>query len=121
MPLAERSALCRTASGRLVEWERMNPEEMAQAQISLHSDDPYWEKLGAIRHGWTIYWGLYGGDPTRPDGGPVGNWMGIRPVHCRESIALFLNFTYMIDTPEHEQICVKMKISFMETEDLQTG
>lgn len=114
LPLAERSALCRTASGRLVEWERINPEEMAQAQISLHSDDPYWEKLGAIRHGWTIYWGLYGGDPTRPDGGPVGNWMGIRPVHCRESIALFLNFTYMIDTPEHEQI-------LRENEDILYG
>ena len=30
--------------------------------------------------------------------------MGIRPVHCREAVALFLNFTYMIDMPEHEQI-----------------
>lgn len=30
--------------------------------------------------------------------------MGIRPVHCRESVAFFLNFTYMIDMPEHEQI-----------------
>lgn len=30
--------------------------------------------------------------------------MGIRPVHCRESVAMFLNFTYMVDMPEHEQI-----------------
>ena len=30
--------------------------------------------------------------------------MGIRPVHCREAVALFLNFTYMIDMPEHEEI-----------------
>lgn len=52
----------------------------------------------------TIGFDLYGGDPERADGGPVGNWMGIRPVHCREVVALFLNFTYMIDMPEHEQI-----------------
>ena len=39
-----------------------------------------------------------------PDGGPKGNWMGIRPVHCREAVAFFLNFTYMIDMPEHERI-----------------
>lgn len=45
-----------------------------------------------------------GGNPELPDGGPVGNWMGIRPVHCREAVALFLNFTYMIDMPEHEEI-----------------
>lgn len=30
--------------------------------------------------------------------------MGIRPVHCREVVAVLLNFTYMIDMPEHEQI-----------------
>ena len=30
--------------------------------------------------------------------------MGIRPVHCREAVAFFLNFTYMIDMPEHEEI-----------------
>lgn len=67
------------------------------------------EKIEKIQHGWTIYWGLYGGDPDKPDGGPVGNWMGIRPVHIRESIALFLNFTYMIDMPEHEQILEENK------------
>lgn len=114
LPLAERTALCRTAEGKLMEWGPVDPSLLAQAKISLHSDDPYWAKLGEIRHGWNIYWGLYGGDPTRPDGGPVGNWMGIRPVHCRESIALFLNFTYMIDTPEHEQI-------LRENEDILYG
>lgn len=30
--------------------------------------------------------------------------MGIRPVHCREVVAFFLNFTYMIDMQEHEDI-----------------
>lgn len=61
-------------------------------------------EVAKIKHGWFIYWGLYGGDPEKENGGPTGNWMGIRPVHCRESVAMFLNFTYMIDMPEHEEI-----------------
>ena len=72
--------------------------------FKAESDDPYWKKLQEIRHGWNIRFDLFGGDPTREDGGPSGNWMGIRPVHCREAVALFLNFTYMIDMPEHERI-----------------
>lgn len=40
--------------------------------------------------------------------------MGIRPVHCREVVALFINFTYMIDMQEHEEI-------LKENEDLLYG
>ena len=78
--------------------------EFAAAEFRMTSDDPFWAKLEAIEHGWKIAFSLYGGDPEAPDGGPVGNWMGIRPVHCREAVALFLNFTYMIDMEEHEEI-----------------
>ncbi len=104
LPLVQRSSMCRTESGRQIEVHQMQASELAGAEFKVESTDPYWEKLTKIEHGWDIYWGLYGGDPEREDGGPVGNWMGIRPVHCRESVALFLNFTYMIDMPEHEQI-----------------
>ena len=79
-------------------------EELAALEFKVESDDPYWEKLQEIEHGWNISFGLYGGDPDLPDGGPAGNWMGIRPVHCREVVALFINFTYMIDMQEHEEI-----------------
>lgn len=104
MPLMERSAVCSTESGRLVEAGPLEPTDLADADFRVETTDPYWARLQGIEHGWTIRWGLYGGDPEREDGGPVGNWMGIRPVHCRESVALFLNFTYMVDMPEHEQI-----------------
>ena len=104
LPLVQRSSMCRTESGRQIEVHQMQASELAGAEFKVESTDPYWETLTKIEHGWDIYWGLYGGDPEREDGGPVGNWMGIRPVHCRESVALFLNFTYMIDMPEHEQI-----------------
>lgn len=104
IPLIQRAAMCRTESGKYIEVQKKTKSELAEATFKIEANDPYWDKLQKIEHGWTIYWGLYGGDPEREDGGPVGNWMGIRPVHCRESVVFFLNFTYMIDMPEHEQI-----------------
>ena len=99
-----RSGLYRTESGRIVRITEPGQDALAGAEFKVISDDPYWGKLQKIIHGWNIRFDLYGGDPTKPDGGPAGNWMGIRPVHCREAVALFLNFTYMIDMPEHERI-----------------
>lgn len=104
LPLVKRPTVCRTESGRQIQVPQLDAFSLTEAEFKVESSDPYWAKLQKIEHGWNIYWGLYGGDPEREDGGPVGNWMGIRPVHCRESVALFLNFTYMIDMPEHEQI-----------------
>lgn len=94
----------RSESGRIVETGPIPLPDLATATFRITSNDPFWSKLEAIEHGWNISFSLYGGNPELPDGGPVGNWMGIRPVHCREAVALFLNFTYMIDMPEHEEI-----------------
>lgn len=104
LPFAERSGVARSESGRWVTVPQLDVAALDGIQFSIESDDPYWEKLCAIQHGWTISFSLYGGNPDKSDGGPVGNWMGIRPVHCREAVAFFLNFTYMIDMPEHEVI-----------------
>ena len=103
-PFIEREVVARSESGRWVRIPRLEPSALDGIEFRIESEDPYWEKLCAIRHGWTIAFSLYSGDPDREDGGPAGNWMGIRPVHCREVVALFLNFTYMIDMPEHEEI-----------------
>lgn len=104
LPAVGKSAFYRTETGRIVEIGKLEPSQFSEAEFMVVSDDPYWTRLQEIRHGWNIRFDLYGGDPTQPDGGPQGNWMGIRPVHCREAVAFFLNFTYMIDMPEHEQI-----------------
>ena len=104
LPAVEGKRVYRTESGSIVELPRLGVEELQQAEFRILSQDPYWAKLQKIQHGWNVRFDLYGGDPTRPDGGPQGNWMGIRPVHCREVVAFFLNFTYMIDMPEHEAI-----------------
>ena len=103
-PLVENGTMCRTESGRIISVPALDAATIAGAELKILSSDPYWAKLQEIKHGWTLFWGLFGGDPSREDGGPVGNWMGIRPVHCRESVAFFLNFTYMIDMDEHEAI-----------------
>lgn len=104
VPFLEKDVVCRTESGRLAAIPQCSAESLSGVSFRLESDDPYWSKLKNIIHGWNIRFDLYGGDPTKEDGGPKGNWMGIRPVHCREAVALFLNFTYMIDMPEHERI-----------------
>ena len=103
-PAALKKTFCRTESGRILEIGPLSTSDLNGVEFRASSGDPFWEKLEAIEHGWNISFALYGGNPELPDGGPVGNWMGIRPVHCREAVALFLNFTYMIDMPEHEEI-----------------
>ena len=104
IPLLQKELYFRAESGKIVKIPRMQADELAGIEFKIESDDPYLEKLKGIIHGWNIRFHLFDGDPTKPDGGPVGNWMGIRPVHCREAVAFFLNFTYMIDMPEHEEI-----------------
>ena len=104
IPLLEKGGILRTESGKLIEVQQLTIDQLKSAELKLESEDAYWKKLKQIIHGWDIRFGLYGGDPDQPDGKPNGNWMGIRPVHCREVVAFFLNFTFMIDMPEHEQI-----------------
>lgn len=104
VPLIKKAWYYRSESGKIVKMPLMQADDFSGIEFKIESDDPYWEKLKGIIHGWNIRFHLFDGDPTKPDGGPVGNWMGIRPVHCREAVAFFLNFTYMIDMPEHEEI-----------------
>lgn len=104
LPMVSRKAFYRAEDGSLLEIPAISPSQLSEMEFKVESKDPYWEKLEGIIHGWNVGFGLYGGDPEKPDGGPYGNWMGIRPVHCREAVAFFLNFTYMIDMPEHEKI-----------------
>ena len=104
LPLLTGDGVYRTESGRNLHLAALELAVLQGMELKVDADDDYWRKLQQIKHGWNISFGLYGGDPDKTDGGPTGNWMGIRPVHCREVVALFINFTYMIDMPEHEEI-----------------
>lgn len=74
--------------------------QLATSELTLESEDPYWLKVKQIQAHWKIGFASYGGDPDRPDGGITGNWKGLRPVHAREAIAIYLNIGYMVTLPE---------------------
>ena len=104
LPFLTRDCTFTTASGKRVT-VRKNPyfpDAMLTLRPTSYCD--YWRKLERIKHGWNISFSLYGGDPTKPDGGPTPNWVGIRPVHCREAVALFLNVCFITDMKEHEEM-----------------
>lgn len=104
LPFLTRDCTFRTASGKQMKVSR-NPY-FPDAMLSLRATGycPYWRTLEQIKHGWNIAFSLYGGDPTKPDGGPSPNWIGIRPVHCREAVALFLNLGYIFNMKELEDL-----------------
>ena len=104
LPMLERETTYKTESGRLLELSQMEMADLVDVRFKVESDDDYWQRLQRIKYGVVLRWGLYGGDPDLPDGGPSGNWMGIRPVHCRESVAFFLNYSSLLDMPELEQL-----------------
>lgn len=104
IPFKNKSVIYASESGKQIEISPQDVINWENVDFKIESPEEYWSKLQQIIHGWNISFGLYGGDPDLPNGGPAGNWMGIRPVHCREVVAVMLNFTFMIDIPEHEQI-----------------
>lgn len=104
LPMLERPTTYLTESGRALQLAVVKPADLAGATLKVESGDEYWQRLQRIKYGMEIHWGLYGGDPDLPDGGPSGNWKGIRPVHCRESVAFFLNYSGMVAMPELEQL-----------------
>lgn len=71
--------------------------------LELECNDPFMEKIKQIQAKWYIRFNSFGGDPDAWNGAPVGNWMGIRPVHIRESIAIWLNAAYMFTLPDFEE------------------
>ena len=112
LPVLERDVLLRTESGRIVSVGKKSVESLGSATFRIDSPDPYWEKLKGIKTTFTISWNLYGGDPEKANGGTTSNgWQGIRPVHCRESVAFFLNLGYMVHLKGVEEVLEANKSS----------
>lgn len=93
----------RTRRGYDVKLSEKQASRLRLSTLSIESDDLFWQKIQAIKSYWYIRWASYGGNPNIADGGPAGNWMGIRPVHIRESIAIWLNIAYMITLPDFKE------------------
>lgn len=93
----------RTESGRIesISTEDMNP---ATLEFKVFSPDPYWAKISQIKAKWKMGFSLYGADPVT--GANNGSWWGIRPVHIREAIAIYLNIGYMCTMPEFQKFVV---------------
>ena len=69
--------------------------------LKISCNDPYWTKISQIKAKWYIKFVLNGGNPVT--GVPNNNWWGIRPVHCREAVALYLNIGYMCTLEKFQQ------------------
>lgn len=100
----DRECIFRTESGRYL--SLMLPQDLhEQAELKLTSSDGLMDKFNKIPARWKITFWNYGADPDREDGGQVGNWIGIRPVHIRSAICILQNVAYMLSFRElHERV-----------------
>lgn len=104
IPATERSMIFPTASGSQITLPPLTPKELQGGEITIESEDEYWTRLQKIKIPWTLSFSLFGTDPYKPDGGPVGGWIGIRPLHCREAVTFMLNAAYMFGLEEVVQL-----------------
>lgn len=72
--------------------------------LEFECEDPFMDKIKRIRSNWNIRFSSFGGDPDAWNGAPAGNWMGIRPVHIREAVAIWTNVAYMVTLPDFEEL-----------------
>lgn len=95
IPATKRSMTFPTLSGKHITLPQLTADELKTGIITIESTDEFWARLEKINIPWTISFNLFGANPDKPNGGPSGAWIGIRPLHCREAVAFMLNVTYM--------------------------
>lgn len=95
LPFTSDTRIFRTESGKIIQIPVQNLETLPELKFKVVSDDPYWQKISQIEAKWRITFSSFGGNPDLPNGGPNGNWMGMRPVHAREVISVLTNVAYM--------------------------
>ena len=101
LPMWRKGGVYRTESGRYVNLPEQEWSDLATVKFKVEADDEYWRRISKIRAKWYITFNSYGGNPDAEDGAPAGNWMGMRPVHAREAVALLTNVAYMCTLPEY--------------------
>ena len=98
----DETSLFKTRSNKYTAIQQRNIDNFANATLSIESSDRYMKKIETIRCDWWNKFTSFGGNPDLPNGGPAGNWMGIRPVHIREAVGLMTNLAYMFSSPKFE-------------------
>ena len=99
----DEKVLFKTRDNKYIHISHSKIDNILDAQLLIESNDIYLEKISTIRCDWWNKFESFGGDPDAPNGSPAGNWMGIRPVHIREGIAILTNLAYMFSSPEFEE------------------
>ncbi len=92
----------KTRNNQYITLTRDELSNLSEATLTIESNDVFWQKIMKIRAKWYIKFASYGGNPDLPNGGPAGNWMGIRPVHIRESTAILFNMAYLLTLIDYE-------------------
>lgn len=103
LPFTSRAGVYHTESGKNIHIPVQNSEDLSAIKFKIVSDDPYWQKISQIEAKWRMSFSSFGANPDLSDGGPNGNWAGIRPVHIREVIALFTNIAYMCSLEDYRE------------------
>lgn len=118
IPLLNKAAVFYTESGKQIRINNLTATLLKEATFTVESEDECWKRLSQIKYNYGISrFHLFGGDPTKPDGGPVGNWKGIRPVHCREAVAVFLNVAFMLSQDEEMEALMKAHESYYKDDN----
>lgn len=115
LTLTEKSAIYKTREGEYIEIDRMADITAKDIEFEIVSDDIYLEKISKIIPQWKLYFSTYGSDPDLPNGGLGDNfpWLGIRPVHIRESIALLTNVAYMFSMEDYSNLILNYEGDFI--------
>lgn len=93
MPLADRECVFSGESGRRIIIPKMDSD--SDFEFKYETEDPYIAKINKVKASYLITFHHFGGNPDAADGGPSGNWMGLRPVHAREACVALTNFAYL--------------------------
>lgn len=108
IPLLNKSAIFYTETGKQIRINSLTPTLLKEATFTVESEDECWKRLSQIKYNYGISgFSLYGGDPSKPDGGANGNWKAIRPVHCREAVAVILNVAFMLSQDQQMEELMK--------------
>lgn len=96
LPIADASKYYMTRNGKRIQIMENPHISAADLTLEIECDDKYYQMFSKIKTDWWIEFSDYG---------KSGAWQWpMKPAHCREAVAMSINFAYMISSPEYEQL-----------------